>query len=85
MIFNAFLCQIKLFFKENETDKNKRSSCSSRLIKYLNNYWNFIDIAGCTLFLIGISLRFISLMTIDENIFDYARLELFLLLILNLN
>ncbi len=44
----------------------------NKFSKYFEDGWNYIDLVGCSLFFIGIILRFISV-SMDENIFSYAK------------
>ena len=61
------------FFGESETKILK-----NKLMHYFANNWNYLDISGCLVFSIGMSLRFISLST-DENLFIAARYLSFLI------
>jgi hypothetical protein len=49
-----------------------RNSFKTKLIKYFDDMWNYLDVTGCLLFIIGISLRFLAL-NLNENIFIYGR------------
>jgi hypothetical protein len=48
----------------------------SKFTKYFDNYWNYLDITGCGLFLVGVILKFISMKTdepIAKSIFEFSR------------
>jgi hypothetical protein len=55
------------FFGDAETKILK-----NKLLHYFENNWNYLDISGCLVFSIGMSLRFIS-MNSNENLFIAAR------------
>lgn len=46
--------------------------------KYFKDEWNYIDMTGCTLFLIGMFLRFLSIGT-NKNVFVAAKYKEFFL------
>jgi len=48
----------------------------SKILKYMDNRWNYLDICGCFLFIIAICLRFIAIFIRNENVFIAARILL---------
>ncbi len=48
----------------------------NRLRQYLANQWNYLDISGCLVFIIGMSLRLIAFARHAEGVFIAARLVL---------
>ena len=66
---------LKLFEGDEHKSKNINFfnlKLGSMFKRYFEDYWNYIDIVGCTLFFVGITLRFISLKT-NYTIFLYSR------------
>lgn len=61
----------KYFFGDAETKILK-----NKLLHYFANNWNYLDISGGLMFTIGMSMRFISIMTKNENLFLTARIIL---------
>ena len=43
---------------------------------YFNDNWNYLDISGCIIFSLGISLRNVAYFQEDENTFTAARFVL---------
>jgi hypothetical protein len=50
-----------------------RDKFRSKLVKYLDNSWNYIDICGCVLFILGMLLRFLAIAITNEDVFTAAR------------
>jgi len=48
----------------------------NRLRQYLANHWNYLDINGCLVFIVGMSLRIIAFFQHSEALFTTARLVL---------
>ena len=68
-VFTFTLDEI-LQFNSEVKDKFK-----SKILKYLDNNWNYLDIFGCVLFIVAMCLRFVAMVT-DENVFIAARIVL---------
>lgn len=47
----------------------------NKLLHYFENNWNYLDISGCLVFSIGISLRFLAMST-GETLFVASRIVL---------
>ncbi|CAF0758789.1 unnamed protein product [Brachionus calyciflorus] len=56
-------------FLFNSSEKTLRN----KVYKYFKDTWNYIDLFGCSIFLIGFSLRIASIFT-NENLFIAARI-----------
>lgn len=66
IFLNAFF-YAQYFYGDAETKVLK-----NKLLHYFENNWNYLDISGCLVFSIGMSLRFLSITT-NENLFIAAR------------
>lgn len=64
------LCFLKLLFSKLE--KFNVKDAWLLVSEYLKDEWNYIDLAGIILFIIGMFLRFISMHT-DENLFTISK------------
>ncbi len=53
-----------------------RNKFKSKILKYMDNIWNYFDICGCFIFIIAICLRFIAIFIRNENVFIAARILL---------
>lgn len=48
-------------------------SLKLKLLEYLKDNWNYLDILGVLLFAIGMSFRFIAFFLAEENLFEISR------------
>ena len=51
---------------------NDADTWNTRIFYYFQDLWNYFDMAGCTLFLVGMTLRFVAVIT-NEDVFTAAR------------
>lgn len=68
-IFSFMMEEVRQYFLGDSETKLMKN----RLRHYLANNWNYLDLSGCLVFMIGMSLRFVCLYGDGEKLFEISR------------
>ena len=68
-VFTFYCEELRQFLRGNSITRNFYLKVKS----YLNDNWNYLDIIGCIIFSIGMSMRITAFYQNDENTFIAAR------------